>query len=248
MSPSAIGRPGAARSSEGNRALAEGPDRSDATSRTLAPGALGPRGPPTLSPASLGGGSVRAPPTPRSEILGPKKGLPQAPPGVEKWPFFQALRCTAQGGWGGSAHYPDPTAQSVPARTPSDRRRQTAATGTSGGRRGRGGRGRRGAAGWALCTCGGHGAPLRGAPWTAPRATAPAARSVGPAVLTPSLHASLPTTQDPSGWQRMRAAQLPMVVGCADCYGAPHLILADGCSLRLRILRRFGPHLRASCR
>ena len=28
-------------------------------------------------------------------------------------PDFQALRCTAQGGWGGSAHYPDPTAQSV---------------------------------------------------------------------------------------------------------------------------------------
>ena len=28
-------------------------------------------------------------------------------------PLFRPLRCIAQGGWGGSAHYPDPTAQSV---------------------------------------------------------------------------------------------------------------------------------------
>ena len=28
-------------------------------------------------------------------------------------PVFWALRCKVVGGWGGSAHYPDPTAQSV---------------------------------------------------------------------------------------------------------------------------------------
>ena len=40
-------------------------------------------------------------------------------------PDFQALRCTAQGGWGGSAHYPDPTAQSaLIAATPRAPRRQ----------------------------------------------------------------------------------------------------------------------------
>ena len=30
-------------------------------------------------------------------------------------PVFWPLRCKVEGGWGGSAHYPDPTAQSAPA-------------------------------------------------------------------------------------------------------------------------------------
>ena len=39
-------------------------------------------------------------------------------------PVFWALRCNVQGGWGGSAHYPDPTAQSAPAARPGARRRR----------------------------------------------------------------------------------------------------------------------------
>ena len=34
------------------------------------------------------------------------------PRGAENVPFSTPLRCKVQGGWGGSAHYPDPTAQS----------------------------------------------------------------------------------------------------------------------------------------
>lgn len=37
-------------------------------------------------------------------------------PGLQRPEFFRIfgpLRCSAQGGWGGSAHYPDPTAQSA---------------------------------------------------------------------------------------------------------------------------------------
>ena len=35
------------------------------------------------------------------------------PKTAEFFRFFGGLWCNAQGGWGGSAHYPDPTAQSV---------------------------------------------------------------------------------------------------------------------------------------
>ena len=35
--------------------------------------------------------------------------------GAKKTRFFGPLRCKVQGGWGGSAHYPDPTAQSASA-------------------------------------------------------------------------------------------------------------------------------------
>ena len=35
------------------------------------------------------------------------------PPGGQKIAILGPLRCRVRGGWGGSAHYPDPTAQSV---------------------------------------------------------------------------------------------------------------------------------------
>ena len=37
------------------------------------------------------------------------------PGGGPKIAILGALRCRVRGGWGGSAHYPDPTAQSAPA-------------------------------------------------------------------------------------------------------------------------------------
>ena len=46
-------------------------------------------------------------------ILGPSKPSKSAPKRAEFFRFFRPLRCIAQGGWGGSAHYPDPTAQSA---------------------------------------------------------------------------------------------------------------------------------------
>ena len=46
-------------------------------------------------------------------ILGPSKPSKTAPKRAEFFRFFRPLRCIAQGGWGGSAHYPDPTAQSA---------------------------------------------------------------------------------------------------------------------------------------
>ena len=39
------------------------------------------------------------------------------PGGGPKIAILGALRCRVRGGWGGSAHYPDPTAQSVPAQS-----------------------------------------------------------------------------------------------------------------------------------
>ena len=68
-------------------------------------------------------GSGRSSPTPLSMtlILGPAKP-PKSGPGKGRIsPVFWALRCKVMGGWGGSAHYPDPTAQSAPraAREPS---------------------------------------------------------------------------------------------------------------------------------
>ena len=81
-------------------------------------------------PLSAGSGSGLEPPTPPplGVILGPvnpsKSGLQKA----EFFRFFGALRCNAQGGWGGSAHYPDPTAQSAPRAPRDDRRTAWAAT------------------------------------------------------------------------------------------------------------------------
>ena len=58
-------------------------------------------------------------------------GAPSPPPpllGCSGGEFCGAKspsRSKAQGGWGGSAHYPDPTAQSARSRPPGDRRRTT---------------------------------------------------------------------------------------------------------------------------
>ena len=53
------------------------------------------------------------PPTPplRTLILGPAY-LQNRPENGPIFPVFWGLRCKVLGGWGGSAHYPDPTAQS----------------------------------------------------------------------------------------------------------------------------------------
>ena len=47
-------------------------------------------------------------------------------------PVFWALRCKVEGGWGGSAHYPDPTAQSASACAPRRATRHAAPVGPSG--------------------------------------------------------------------------------------------------------------------
>ena len=47
-------------------------------------------------------------------------------------PVFSVLRCKVEGGWGGSAHYPDPTAQSASACAPSRATRHAAPVGPSG--------------------------------------------------------------------------------------------------------------------
>ena len=60
---------------------------------------------------------VWSPPTPPvvTLILGPAKPPEIGPFWGRISPVFWALRCKVVGGWGGSAHYPDPTAQSAEA-------------------------------------------------------------------------------------------------------------------------------------
>ena len=69
------------------------------------------RGPPLVA----GSGSGLDPPHPPPGR--DPRGAPTRPnPGLQRPEFFRIfapLRCSAQGGWGGSAHYPDPTAQSA---------------------------------------------------------------------------------------------------------------------------------------
>ena len=65
-------------------------------------------------PRSRDRGSGLEPPSPPvwTVILGPAYLQNPAQKG-RIFPVFWGLRCNVQGGWGGSAHYPDPTAQSV---------------------------------------------------------------------------------------------------------------------------------------
>lgn len=83
----------------------------------------------------------------RQDSRAPKKG--------QKLPFFGPLRRKVQGEWGGSAHSPDPTAQSARAR----RERPGRGRGRGGGRGGGSGGVER-----AWCCVGGWGRPLRGPP------------------------------------------------------------------------------------
>ena len=59
-----------------------------------------------------GSGSPPIPP-PDTDPRTPKMALFDPPGGGPKIAILGALRCRVRGGWGGSAHYPDPTAQSA---------------------------------------------------------------------------------------------------------------------------------------
>ena len=80
----------------------------------LAPGAyVGFKGTPPVRTRGTGGGYPPVPGAPALPIKdprGPKKG--------QKMAIFGPLRRKVQGEWGGSAHSPDPTAQSVAAASP----------------------------------------------------------------------------------------------------------------------------------
>lgn len=77
------------------------------------------------------------PPTPplRTLILGPSY-LQNRPENGPIFPVFWGLRCKVLGGWGGSAHYPDPTAQSAPSESAEPRpRRRVAGTASAASQR-----------------------------------------------------------------------------------------------------------------
>ena len=81
---------------------------------------------PPSGPSSGGSGSGAPHSPPRlGVILGPPQTVQIRPPKGEFFRFFGGLWCNAQGGWGGSAHYPDPTAQSDQVAEPRRRPRHT---------------------------------------------------------------------------------------------------------------------------
>ena len=69
---------------------------------------------PTRRPLRRVQGSGRSSPTPLP-TFDPRASIPpKSGPGKGRIsPVFSPLRCKVVGGWGGSAHYPDPTAQSA---------------------------------------------------------------------------------------------------------------------------------------
>ena len=75
-------------------------------------------------------GPPHPPPGRDPRPLNPAKS---GPPKGRIFPDFWGLRCSAQGGWGGSAHYPDPTAQSVAQFIVDSRAARATAVGGSGG-------------------------------------------------------------------------------------------------------------------
>ena len=83
----------------------------------------GPRGRVPTHAARMRAGEWAAPVPPRDGPEGPlrpPRPAPSDPRGegsknVQKLHIFPPLRCRVGGEWGGSAHYPDPTAQSAPA-------------------------------------------------------------------------------------------------------------------------------------
>ena len=78
-----------------------------------------------------GSGSPPIPP-PDTDPRTPKMALFDPPGGGPKIAILGALRCRVRGGWGGSAHYPDPTAQSASACAPRRATRHAAPVGPSG--------------------------------------------------------------------------------------------------------------------
>ena len=77
---------------------------------------------PQERPRPRRGGSSRA----QKRALGPPPaGSSEARKKAKKWPFLGPLWRKVQGEWGGSAHSPDPTAQSVPAQSKDDAPRRT---------------------------------------------------------------------------------------------------------------------------
>ena len=72
-----------------------------------------PRTPLPPPPGSCGAGRPRREKSVRSASGPPPTGSSGGPKNGKKWPFLAPLRRKVQGEWGGSAHSPDPTAQSV---------------------------------------------------------------------------------------------------------------------------------------
>ena len=96
-----------------------GPPRGEADAPGGPPG--GPRGRVPTHAARMRAGEWAAPVPPRDGPEGPlrpPRPAPSDPRGegsknVQKMHIFPPLRCRVGGEWGGSAHYPDPTAQSA---------------------------------------------------------------------------------------------------------------------------------------
>jgi hypothetical protein len=65
------------------------------------------------SRAAIGQWPVDPPPPPSRTLSSAPQPVGIGPPWGPISPVFWALRCKVLGGWGGSAHYPDPTAQSA---------------------------------------------------------------------------------------------------------------------------------------
>ena len=75
---------------------------------------MGPQDPNLGPPGGPKRGVPGGPKSGFSGVLGGSWGDPPRPPeNAEKMALFWGLRCENEGGWGGSAHYPDPTAQSA---------------------------------------------------------------------------------------------------------------------------------------
>ena len=75
---------------------------------------MGPQDPHLGPPGGPKKGVPGGPKSGFSGVPGGSWGDPPGPPeNAEKMALFWGLRCENEGGWGGSAHYADPTAQSA---------------------------------------------------------------------------------------------------------------------------------------
>ena len=102
-------------------------------------GRVGPPEPPAVGgPRGPAGAPSIGPPEPKTRLFGvfwPPPGDPRGPKKRPKMAIFCPLRRKDQGEWGGSAHSPDPTAQSAPARRPPVARVLRRGAGAARGRR-----------------------------------------------------------------------------------------------------------------